>query len=256
MFKHFLNITSSTLVSSLTGWKGTAGSRKVELPEDDLMLFDRESCSECRSVRQVLTELNLDVIVYPCPEGGVRYKGLLDEVSGAEQLPFLYDKNTETKLTGAEAIVSYLYQQYANKAVPQKYQNSGQSVFESALESSIDWLRVGKGKHVRSSKEAKELLTLYSFESSPFSRPVRESLCELELAYKLINLGKQQSADMGPAAFRFHSGPYVPVKGSKREAFLAQHKDVMVPFIEDPNSGVDMFESKEILKYLDAEYAL
>ena len=105
------------------------------------------------------------------------------------------------------------------------------------------------------SRQPKQLLTLYSFESSPYSRPVRELLCQLELPYHLINLGKSQWADMGPSTMRLKPGPYQPPAGSKREAFLQQYGKVQVPFLIDPNYQVEMFESRDILQYLKQTYA-
>jgi len=257
MFEHVINISSSTLVSTLTGWRGTTGSRKTKLPEQDIVLFDRESCDDCRLVRQAITELNLDVVIYPCPEEGLRYRPLLEEMSGASQLPFLFDQNSGQKLTGSDAILQYLFSQYADKTVPDKFKEALESSFLNSLkQQAISTLRAGRGTQAKNAKEAEQTLTLYSFESSPFSRPVRELMCELQLAYRLINLGKQQKADMGPAVQRFHLGPYVPVKGSKREVFLHKYNDVMVPFLIDPNTGAELFQSKKILAYLNREYAL
>ncbi len=257
MIDHFINIYSSTLVSTLTGWKGTTGSRKTKLPSEDILLFDRELCSDCRSVRQAITELNLDVCIYPCPEQGTRFQSLLKELSGALQLPFLLDKNTGKAVTGKDAILEYLYPTYGQKNVPAKYSaEASHGVLNSLLDASIETLRMNKGKTAKPSKAPEQPLMLYSFESSPFSRPVRELLCELELPYKLVNLGKQQKADMGPAIMRMHTGPYIPVKGSKREAFLNKYHEVMVPFLIDPNTGTELFQSKKILSYLKREYAL
>lgn len=257
MLDHIANIYSSTLVSTLTGWKGTSGSRKTEQPEHEILFFDRELCAECRAVRQGVTELNLDVMIYPCPEEGSRFKELLEELSGSTQLPFMFDKNTGKKLIGKDAILEYLFSEYAQKDVPAKYTAQKlNGILDSVVEVSIEALRLNKGKKAKPSKAPEQPLTLYSFESSPFSRPVREKLCELELPYKLINLGKQQRADVGPAAMRLHTGPYRPVKGSKREAFLNKYKDVMVPFLIDPNTKTELFHSKKILAYLNREYAV
>ena len=80
---------------------------------------------------------------------------------------------------------------------------------------------------------------------------MREKLCELELPYLLINLGKQQLSDMGPANFRFSLKPYQPIKNTKRDVFFNQHGNVQVPFLIDPNTGKEIFESGEIVQYLD-----
>jgi len=54
----------------------------------------------------------------------------------------------------------------------------------------------------RPSKVPAEPLVLYSFESSPYSKPVRARLCELEIPYLLKNTPKGAMTDMGPPVFR------------------------------------------------------
>ena len=105
-------------------------------------------------------------------------------------------------------------------------------------------------------KVAAQPLHLWSFESSPYSRLVRERLCELELPYVLHNLGKEQFADMGPARLRVRPGPYKPLPDGPRAAMLRRVGRVQVPYLEDPNTGSKLFESEDILAYLERQYAL
>jgi glutathione S-transferase len=45
-------------------------------------------------------------------------------------------------------------------------------------------------------------------------------------------------------------------KGSaQREAFVARSGRMMVPFLFDPNTDVEMFESADIVEYLEKTYA-
>ena len=99
------------------------------------------------------------------------------------------------------------------------------------------------------------MLALWSFESSPYTRLVRERMSELELAYVVHNLGKEQFADMGPAVMRVKPGPYKPKPGGRREQVLAKYGRVQVPYLEDPNTGTKLYESREIIEYLEREYA-
>jgi glutathione S-transferase len=78
-------------------------------------------------------------------------------------------------------------------------------------------------------------LELYSFEASPFSRIVREALCELELPYLLHNV-----AGGSPG----------------RDAFVERSGRMMVPWLSDPNTGNELFESADIVAYLEETYAL
>ena len=121
----------------------------------------------------------------------------------------------------------------------------------SKLASSV---RLNAGKRYTPARDTKHPLTLYSFESSPYSRIVRERLCELELPYLLINLGKQQWSDMGSPKFRVSLKPYRPIENTKRDIFFKKHGNVQVPFLIDPNTGEELFESLKIVKYLDDTY--
>ena len=94
--------------------------------------------------------------------------------------------------------------------------------------------RLGAGTRARPSRAPGKPLELYSMESSPFCRIVRERLCELELPYRLHNVGGGSPS---------------------RDAFVARSGRMMVPWLADPNTGAEMFESADIVTYLDATYA-
>ena len=85
----------------------------------------------------------------------------------------------------------------------------------------------------RGAKVPERSLELWSFEASPFCRIAREKLCELELPYRLHNVAKGSPG---------------------REAFVRLSGKMMVPFLVDPNTGKAMFESADIVAYLDATY--
>lgn len=248
-----LNLLSSTLASSLRLWNGTWGNRPGHTPAQEMELFDIEDDGQCRLVREALTELNLDVAIYPCPQGGKRFAARRKKLAPkAEAGPLLHDLNTGTVVQSAARIVPYLFENYGTQAVPMRLRQS----LPNALLAQLASLARGPfALRAQASKQPKQLLTLYSFESSPFSRLVRERLCELELPYHLINLGKLEWADMGPASFRFAPGPYQPLAGSKRAEFLEKYGKVQVPFLIDPNYKVEMFESQEILQYINKTYA-
>lgn len=249
---HLFDVLLSTASSTVRGWRGTSGSKKVQPPKRALMLFDREDDAECRLVREALTELNLDVSIIPCPTGGKRFAADLYALSGSQQLPFLYDPNIDYGSRGSRQIIEYLFLQYRGEPAPASALPSISGLLRSGLASAI---RLTGKLEVRPSREPEEPLILYSFESSPYSRLVRERLCQLELPYRLINLGKQQWADMGPASFRLKPGKYRPLPNTKRDAFLKKYGKVQVPFLIDPNTGVEMFESADILDYLETTYA-
>src|SRR3954462_4257398 len=60
-----LDLLSSGLATTLRLWRGTWGAQPAKTAEELLVLYDREDGAECRLVREALTELNLDAMVYP-----------------------------------------------------------------------------------------------------------------------------------------------------------------------------------------------
>lgn len=246
-----LDVTSSVLTSAVRKWRGTVASKKVQLPELRPVLFDREGDAECRLVREALTELNLDVDMFPMPEGGDRFLAKLKKLSGGDSVPFLYDPNTGDKHTGAKAIITYLFRHYRQQKPPAALKPNLINTLVSRLATEI---RCGGGTRMLPSRQPKRSLTLFSFESSPFSRLVREKLSELQIPYTLVNLGKQQRSDMGPPNGRWTLKKYRPLPNTKRDDFFKIHGDVQVPYIVDPNTGKAMFESADIVNYLVNEY--
>jgi len=246
-----LDIFSSTTASTLRSWRGTSASKTTQQPKENIILFDREGCPDCRFVREALTELNLNALIAPCPIGGNNIRKLKKD-SGSDRLPRLVDPNTEKNFTGRNAIINYLFKQYRGAPVPKQLNDNW---INNIASSAASLIRLNSGLKARPAHEAKKVLTLYSFESSPFSRPVRELLCELELPYFLINLGKQQWSDMGPAKARFSLKPYRPLANTKRDEFFKLHGNVQVPYLVDPNTQRGLFESKDILLYLRKNYA-
>jgi glutathione S-transferase len=84
---------------------------------------------------------------------------------------------------------------------------------------------------------------------------VRERLCDLQLAWILRSFGKEQLADWGPPQRRLTLGPWTPLPGGRRERMLAQTGKAQVPYLIDPNAGVELFESAQILEHLERRYA-
>jgi glutaredoxin len=248
--KQTIDLLASIGASSVRFWRGMSASKRVSQPPKNLILFDQEACPDCRFVREAFTELNLNLMIVPCPEGGESIKKLKEE-SGTSELPRLFDPNTDENILGRESIIRYLYKEYRGSVMPSQLENKLLNNFASKIASTI---RMNAGKKYTPAIAAKFPLTLYSFEASPYSRIVRERLCELELPYLLINLGKQQWSDMGPAKFRLSLKPYRPIDNTKRETFFRKHGNVQVPFLIDPNTGEELFESLDIVVYLDKTY--
>lgn len=211
-----------------------------------------ENCPYCRVVRIALCELHLDFEVYPCPKNGQRWRGEAERIGGKTQFPLLVDKNSNTVMYETKDIVHYLFTTYLGN-VPNKWQPKSVAtlITASKLASAP---RGTKGLIASKNKAAAKLLTLYSFESSPYGRPVRDVLCELEIAYKLINIGKEQMADMGPATRSWNRKAYKPALGSKRETMQSELGHIASPYLLDPNTNTAMAESQDIMAYLRKTY--
>ena len=203
-------------------------------PARMLELWDFEACPYCRKVREALLELDLDYLVHPVAHGSPR-RERLRRLGGKVQAPYLVDPNTGTGLYESDDIVAYLNRTYGNGAragwrlpVPSLIDN-----VNSALASAA---RFGRGGRCRTSapRIGVEPLVLYNMEGSPYCRKVRERLCELDLEYRVRNLPR----------------------GSPKRAELAERGGkVQVPYLIDPNTGRELYESDDIVEYLDATYA-
>lgn len=199
-------------------------------PVQPLALYEFEACPFCRKVREMLSMLDLDAVVYPCPRGGTRFRAEVAARGGKAQFPYLVDPNTGTALYESDAINRYLAATYGDGSVPLALRLGPLSSFGSALASVP---RPGRGRAVRPSHLPAKTLELYSFEASPYCRLVREVLCELKLPYHLRNVAKGSP---------------------RRAAFVARSGKMQVPYLVDPNTGREMFESADIVAYLREQY--
>ena len=206
---------------------GTVGPR----PEKPLELYEFEACPFCRKVREALSVLDLDAMIYPCPKGGPRFRQEVQRRGGKQQFPYLVDPNTGTETYESDDIVRYLFERYGAGQPPLPLALGPITDATAFLASAA---RIGSGASYRQAKAPQRPLELWSFEASPFCRLAREALCELEIPYRLHNVAKGSAA---------------------REAFVARSGKMMVPYLVDPNADVAMFESADIVAYLNRTYA-
>lgn len=199
-------------------------------PERPLVLYEFEACPYCRKVREALTALDLEVDVRPCPKGGGRFRPEVVERGGKAQFPYLVDPNSGKEMYESSEIVRYLFARYGTGRPPRVYDAGPLGDLGAALAGVV---RVGRGLRAEPSRTPREPLELWSFEASPFCRIAREKLCSLELPYRLHNVGKGSPS---------------------RPAFERRSGRVQVPFLVDPNTNVEMFESADIVEYLGATY--
>ncbi len=244
------DVTSGLLGGTLSGWRGTqAFAPARERPAKLLELYDMELSPYCRLVRATLCELDLDVMIYPCPAGGKRFRPKAEQLGGKQLFPFLVDSNTGTQMYESGDIIDYLSKTYKRRV---------RMIRPLALTGSflMSGLRYGKGVKARPSKAPEKPLELFSFETSPYSRPVRELLCELEIPYILRNTGKAAWSDMGPPSFRDKLFKAPKDTGRNRKVLFEKTGKVQVPYLIDPNTGIEMYESDAIVAYLNKTYAL
>ncbi|KAG4147919.1 hypothetical protein ERO13_D05G254200v2 [Gossypium hirsutum] len=210
-------------------------SKDITIPDPPIrmQLFEFEACPFCRRVREALTELDLSVEVYPCPKGSLRHREMVRSFGGKEQFPFLIDPNSGISMYESGDIVKYLFKHYGK----------GRSPSTGLLESTLftGWmptiLRAGRGMMLwdkaRRDPPPKKL-ELFSYENDPYSRIVREALCELELPYILHNVGE----------------------GSQRMKLLLEASGSKeVPYLIDPNTKTQLGDYRKILSYLFNTYS-
>ena len=254
---HQVKVFRAITAMVVEGGRGVTGTPYPKQPPKPIRLYEFEACPYCRRVREVITLLNLDVEIYPCPKNGTRFRPQVKALAGKTQFPFLIDDNTGVKLLESQDIIDYLFKTYGNTGTtPKKYQSLSKIPVTGYLVTVVSAFSGLKAEPANAKRSAPDqLLELWSFEASPFTRLVRERLTELELSYKLHNIAKERWQDMGLAVLRAKPGKYVPLQGGKRDALFKQAQRIQVPYLVDPNTGVKLYESKDILDYLNKTYA-
>src|SRR5262249_57269751 len=155
---------------------GATGKR----PAEPLALYEFEACPYCRKVREVLSVLDLDAMVYPCPKDGPRYREEVRRRGGKAPVPYLVDPNSRQAMYESDDIVRYLCTTYGDGTVP-RLLNLG-ALTDVTMMFAGAW-RATAGMSYRRARAPEQPLELWSFEASPFCRLAREALCRLELPY-------------------------------------------------------------------------
>ena len=220
-------------------------------PEQLLKLYEFEGCPHCRLVREVLTELDMDALILPCPKGGQRYRPEVVERGGKAQFPYLVDDNAGVEMYESADIVRHLFHTYAQRPMPLHWQAIELQRIGSML---AGIPRLDQGMRVRASRCPEQPLELFSFEASPFARPVRELLCEMELPYILRSVGRTQLSDWTPPMLRQQMNLPTEPQTRNRRLLAERMETLSIPYLIDPNTGQEMGESGDILEYLRSTY--
>eukprot|EP00557_Chaetoceros_sp_GSL56_P004453 CAMPEP_0176499320 /NCGR_PEP_ID=MMETSP0200_2-20121128/12863_1 /TAXON_ID=947934 /ORGANISM="Chaetoceros sp., Strain GSL56" /LENGTH=401 /DNA_ID=CAMNT_0017897729 /DNA_START=208 /DNA_END=1409 /DNA_ORIENTATION=- len=218
-------------------------------------LYDMEGNSDCRLVRERITELDLCVdVVIPA---GRRSRALTDrsyeyyigDASGISVIPSMMvseEDGVVRNFVGSEDILEYLSSKFGprNPIVDSNDDEIKKKVVDALVllsEPLPSLLRLGRGQDVagcalsEATPRPVKPLILYSYEGNQFCRLVREVLCELDIPYRLVSSGK----------------------GSQQRAELAQVSgSTQCPYLVDPNTKLQMAESKAIIEYLYQKYAI
>jgi glutaredoxin len=138
------------------------------------------------------------------------------------------------QLFGGKDVIEYLFTNYGPgvENIPPNLRlasNSGSSSFGGGKGSKVR-------PNIRSDFTKLKPITLFGWEGAPFVKPVRDTLNELGLAHVFVNCAN----------------------GSQnRDQLSRRSKGVFqVPYIIDPNTNIEMFESAEIIKYLEEVYTV
>lgn len=245
------NIATSMLSTLLRVSNGIQSTPAPVKPAKLLQLYDIENCPYCRLVREALTELNLDAEIYPCPKNGERYRPMVVEEGGKAQFPYLVDPNTNKRMYESLDIVEYLFSTYGQRELPGRWKAGRLQTLGSMLASAP---RMSRGMQANPGEAPEYFFELYSFESSPYARPVRELLCEMELPYILRSCGRTQLGEWILPPMRERLDIQTESELENRRTLQSEEGKVSIPYLYDPNTERGLFESAQIMEYLRTAY--
>lgn len=212
-------------------------------PSQPLILYEYTASPFCARVRETINILDLTVECRPCP--GARQSTFSDELfekTGRRTVPYLIDPNTGMEMFESDDQIQYLLDTYgpskdvydAKALWPVTFQPF--SIFTSVIGAVARGFPGAKRQeNARPDNEKMEPLELWGNEASPFVKPVQEKLVSLALPYKIVSCSR----------------------GSvNRDLMVQKTGRFQVPFLVDPNTGLELFESIQICEYLEACYTV
>lgn len=230
----FVAPTPKKAVGFYSGVKCIPDVNKYPRPKKPIVIYDDEKSPSCKKVREACSMLDLIVEYRPCP--GIVY-GFIDKLKtvslGKDDIPFMFDNNPsmlKPSLYGSTDIINHLFSTYG----------PGVDAIPSSLKGGASGSGVSSGKGSYNSKARNDNIfmkpiQLYGWEGASYVRPVREALNSLALAHIMINCAEGSS---------------------NRQSLEKMAGTFQVPYIIDPNTGIKMFESKEIVNYLLKTYCI
>ena len=210
-------------------------------PAKPIVIYEYESSPFCRKVREACCLFDLEVEYRPVPgaRGGAFARELL-ETSGRMTVPYMVDPNAGDRgMLESDDIIEYLREAYG----PPKDSYDALALWPlrgAFAATTATFAAIARGlpcgvrrDDARDDNEQMLPLELWGYEASPFVKPVRESLCELTLPHVVVPCSRGSP---------------------NRDRMVKETGRFQVPYLKDPNTGVALFESAEIVKYLDEVY--
>lgn len=204
-------------------------------PIEPIVLYEFESCPYCRKVREACSMLSLPVQFRPTPKNGRRFrKEIKDKYGASATFPYLVDPNTFSSMFESQRIIDYLFRVYGNgDPVPWTLGESPLVPLTAGL--GVGLFRLGAGGQFEFANIPEKPLVLWAYEGSPYCKVVRERLSAMEMEHVVM---------------------YTPRGSENRQKLWEKTGRFQVPYLEDPNTGVNLFESDAIVEYLDKQYAV
>lgn len=213
-------------------------------PKKPLILYEYDASPFCKRVREMMNLLDLTCEYRPCP--GARMGKFSDDLfqrTGRRTVPYLIDPNTGVEMFESNDQIEYLLSTYGPS--PETFDRKAlwPITFESfsvgtATAAALlrDMPGARRQENVRPDNEDMKPLELWGYECSPFVRPVREKLGSLCLPHRMVSCSR----------------------GSANRDKLVERTGGLfaVPYLVDPNTGIEMFEGPEIVEYLEEVYTV
>lgn len=201
-------------------------------PEQPLDLWEFEACPYCRKVREGLTELDLDWVCHPTARGSNLRDGAPD-FGGRKYFPYMVDPNTGASMKESEHILDYLWSTYGPGRPALRQRLAPLNTASAMVSSAIRPRGRATPSRYATRTQPEHRLELYQFEACPACRKVRERLHELNLEFLVRTAGRGSA---------------------KRAELEARGGKQLLPFLIDANTGVEMYESDDIVAYLNETY--
>jgi len=211
-------------------------------PDKPLILYEYDASPFCKRVRETINLLDLTVEYRPCPGARAGFSDELFKRTGRRTVPYLVDSNTGDEMFESNDIIEYLLTTYGPSPDAFDRKALWPITFERFAVSTATTVAVlrdmpgaRRQENARPDNEEMKPLELWGYECSPFVRPVREKLGSLCLPHRMV------SCSRGSA---------------NRDKLVEKTGRFQVPYLVDPNTGIEMFEGPEIAEYLEQVYTV